>query len=170
MNKQESLKNIYRLSFGTDTEFENLLFDSCGSFAEVFEIDGVPVSFLFALPCKIHDGEKVCEFIYIFAAATHPDYRKKGYMAKLLEKVTEKYKKPLILRPANKELINYYKKFGFATFTALDTEKGSLYLTPVQGYKTLADLSDTTAEGSFTVMARNSPLNLNGLYFPYTMP
>lgn len=170
MNNNDVLKDIYRQSFGSEPDFENPLFKNCRDYIDFLEIENTPVSMLFSLPCEIYRGNERYEFIYIFAAATHPDYRKKGYMEQLLKKVQKKYNKPILLRPANENLINYYKKFGFTTHTAQDNQQGELYLTPTGGFKKLSDNCEASADGTFAIMSYRSPLSLDGLYFPYTMP
>ncbi|MGI6279115.1 MAG: GNAT family N-acetyltransferase [Acutalibacteraceae bacterium] len=168
----EIIRGIYRQSFGTDEpDFENQLFECCASKIKYYEVDGRPVSFLFALPCRIVNNGNNFAATYIFAAATAREYRKMGYMSALLEKVKLKADGILILRPANAPLIDYYKKSGFIPFTATDTKKEGLYLEPLAEFKTLIDKTKAaTCNGEFTAMAYNSPINLENLYFPYSMP
>lgn len=164
------IREIYRKSFGIDSEFEDLLFNTCTDTLRVLKINSKPVSFLFALPCEIKSGTKSLKATYIFAAATDENHRKKGYMAQLLEKLKAEYNGILILRPATEPLIDYYKKQGFEKFTAQDIKAEQSFLVPTNEFKALADSAEKTADGEFTVMAFNSPVDLNKLYFPYSMP
>ncbi len=157
---------IYRESFGEDKEFEKLLFKNP---PETLKIEGKTVSQLFLLPCSIKSGEETLNAKYIYAAATKKSERKKGYMSKLLKRVI-KENDILILRPASQELKNYYKKFGFKEFAATDTENPNLYITPLENFGDLALLEGRTNEGDFPLMALNSPIDLKGVSFPFTMP
>ena len=166
----KKIKEIYRHSFGEDSEFENKLFELCGDYIERLEINGVTVSFLFLLPCQIQWGENSKKAYYLFAAATHRDYRKKGYMGRLLEKVKGSVTDPIILRPAEENLVEYYKKFGFITLTGQDKEPQKANLYPTEQFLNLSGQTEKTAEGKFTLMAYNLPEEIKEIYFPYTMP
>jgi GNAT superfamily N-acetyltransferase len=54
--------------------------------------------------------------LQIGTVMTHPDYRNKGLSARLMKHVLEKYEKDydFIYLFANKEVVNFYPKFGFA--------------------------------------------------------
>lgn len=170
MNNINKIREIYRECFGEDREFENLLFKTCSEYLKIYNVDSEPVSFLFALPCRISFNNQSRQAVYIFAAATHKNHQKKGYMGALLQKLIQETDIPLILRPANESLISYYKKFGFTEFTAQDREKSEILLLPEKGFKFLAENTKKTNEGEFIAMALNSETDLNSLYFPYTMP
>lgn len=71
-------------------------------------VNGEIVSQLFVL--KHYFNDKIAGYIY--AASTKEEYRKKGYMAKLLEQTKQDYE-ILFLKPADSKLADYYKKIGF---------------------------------------------------------
>lgn len=77
------------------------------------------VSMLFLLPAEISFYGKEYPAYYIYAAATSPDYRKRGIMGKMLgfaDTVSiERGIKFLFLVPANEHLFDYYEKFGYVT-------------------------------------------------------
>ena len=170
MKTQELLRNIYRQSFGIDPEFEDALFATCSTNIKTLEINGEIVSFLFALPCKIKWNKEEIKATYIFAAATHKEHRKKGYMGRLLEKVKSENKGAFILRPATEHLVSYYKKFGFSEIGAQDIKRENISLIPTKEFKKLSEIADPTKEGEFIAMVYNCSENINGIYFPYTMP
>lgn len=157
---------IYEESFGVDKEFENELF-KCK--IETLEINGETVSQLFLLPCNIVKYGESYPADYVFAVATKQPERKKGYMEKLLKRVCQN-KNILILRPSNKDLIRYYKKFGFTEHTATDRDNASFFVEPTGDFKALTKSADETNDGEFTLMSRNSPIDLNGISFKFTMP
>lgn len=165
----EEIKNIYRQAFGEDKEFEDILFENCYSYIKTFKINGQIVSFFFALPGIIRKGDENTDCIYIFAAATDKNHRGLGYMGKLIEELKRETDKPILLRPATESLIEYYKKFGFRVFSATD-KPTDFELIPTDGFAALAEKTDPTKEGEFKIMAFNSPANLNGIGFSYTMP
>lgn len=64
------------------------------------------------------EGKKPLKLAYISGACTHPDYRGKGLMARLMKHVTEQEERlgtdALILIPASEDLRRYYRKnFSF---------------------------------------------------------
>ncbi len=158
---------LYRQSFGADRDFEKLLFKNS---PVTLKIDGVTVSQLFLLPCIIKSGEDSFSAYYIFAACTDGNFRKRGYMEKLLKRVIAENHIPLILRPATEKLTKYYEKFGFKSFTAVDSENFGLSLEPIDSFLELTLNEDKTKEGEFTLMALNSPLDLDKIYFPFSLP
>ena len=160
-------REIYRESFGLDPRFEDRLFKAQ---IETLQVGDKPVSQLFLLPCNIIKNGKPYKARYIYAVSTKKDSRKKGYMEQLLRETISKTDDILILRPSNDSLIGYYKKFGFKEFSATDGENTELFLEPLDIFKDLTHLEGKTNEGNFTLMATNSPFDLWGLSFPYTMP
>ncbi len=161
--------DIYRNAFGQETEFENSLFSLCGEYIKTLKVEGETVSMLFALPCLLIKGETKTQAIYIFAAATDENHRKKGYMERLLNSVLKETEKTVILCPASKELENYYKKFGFVSFKGNDIS-GEAQLLPLDGFHELTLSCDKTSESEINLMCFNAPFSLENLYFPYTMP
>jgi hypothetical protein len=65
------------------------------------------------LPVNVRIEGEYVSAKYVYAVATLPDYRKKGYAAKILKYASEKYNEPLILQPENDRLVEYYKRLGF---------------------------------------------------------
>ncbi len=157
---------IYEQSFGCDKEFETELFRSP---PETLKVNGETVSELFLLPCDIVKGDKKYRANYVFAVATKQTERKKGYMEKLLKRVIAD-NNILILRPINDDLIPYYEKFGFEIYTATDKDNEDFFINPVDNFKSLADFEGASQGGGFTLMALNSPFDLNGISFKFSMP
>jgi len=84
------------------------------------ETDGIPVSMLFLLPCKIKVRGNFEPAFYIYACATLPEHRGNGAMRKLLRFAFEEAVKrqifALLLIPEGDRLFNYYEKSGFLRF------------------------------------------------------
>jgi predicted acetyltransferase len=75
------------------------------------------VASLQMIPHRIKTSDSFCWGGYISGAMTHPGYRKKGYMARLLnasfDYMREKGYVYTFLIPQEEYLVDYYKKFGF---------------------------------------------------------
>lgn len=115
--------DLYLKCFTEDTEQDaEFLFETVLKKAErVCEYDnGTPVAMLFLMDCNLQTKDKSLPFYYLYAACTHPDYRGKGLMTKLLDKAKQKSladgKKGIFLKPANKPLFDFYAKSGFKPF------------------------------------------------------
>ncbi len=124
MTLKEQALSLYKKVFHEDSEdfaktFTDKYFDkSC----RVIEKDGKIVSMLYLLDCKVFDGETTYSAFYLYAAATHPDYRNRGLMSKLISSVL-KEDKVIVTKPANDELFSFYEKFGFTVCSYKDETK-----------------------------------------------
>ena len=121
MTKQEII-DIYKESFEESLQYEEKLFGKGIRFAECLEDEGAVKSILFLLPCTLITETDKISAKYIFAAATKSDCRKKGYMAKLLERIKKENDEFLFLRPANEKLQEYYEKIGFETLVGTSSD------------------------------------------------
>lgn len=124
MNFKEQALSLYKMVFCEDSEdfaktFTDKYFDK---FCRFIEKDGKIVSMLYLLDCKVFDGEATYSAFYLYAAATHPDYRNKGLMSKLISSVI-KEDKVIVTKPANDELFSFYEKFGFTICSFKDEIK-----------------------------------------------
>lgn len=126
MNLKEQAEKLYTLVFPEDSEdfansFTERYFDNCCR----YEIsDGKLVSMLYLLDCSIFDGEKTFPAKYLYAAATHPDYRNKGIVSRLIKSALNEG--IIVTKPATKELFSFYEKFGFAVCSYKDEIKQNL--------------------------------------------
>lgn len=112
---REAVTDIWQKCFGDDRDYINLYLDNRFENENMLVIheDGHPVSMASLLPVQITiDGEKR-DARYVYAVATLPDYRKKGYASEILQHALEKYHEPLILQPADEKLRDFYRKMGF---------------------------------------------------------
>ena len=72
------------------------------------------------LPYRLDCGGDVCEATYIYGACTHPDHRRQGHMARLLEhsfaldRAAGRAASTLI--PAEEWLFGFYRPFGYEPF------------------------------------------------------
>jgi len=119
---REELKELWHTVFGDDYAYINLFFKNeyslCDTFAEI--VDGKVVSVLYLLDCRVDFNGGTYNGKYLYAAATHPDYRSRGLMGKLIIEAIDYCKNNsgidfISLVPANDGLYDYYGKFGFKT-------------------------------------------------------
>lgn len=77
------------------------------------------VSQLFLLPATLRTQEDEMPVDYLFAAATHPDYRGQGVMSLLLDEARTICRQrgidAIVLLPGNETLYGYYEKHGYET-------------------------------------------------------
>jgi len=75
--------------------------------------DNRPVSMASLLPVQVTINGSKENARYVYAVATLPEYRNRGYASEIIKHAFEKYKEPLILQPADRDLQGYYEKQGF---------------------------------------------------------
>ncbi len=81
-----------------------------------------PVSMLFSIPCPVQTENGTLPARYIYAVATHPDYRGKGLAKQLLAAEAERY--PIFLRPMSPSLFDFYAKAGFSPVSPILQHSG----------------------------------------------
>ena len=125
---------IWQACFGDEEYYVRFFWDNCFPMCRglAWEEDGRLVSMLFLLPGTL-DGQLSAEYVY--AVATLPDYRSKGYAAQLTTWAADIARSEgtsaLCLCPATEQLYNYYGKQGFQlAFRKQDTEMGRFVWPP----------------------------------------
>ena len=112
---KQQLLDLWILCFDEKPEAAQLFFDNCfqPETAYIASADGKIVSALYLLAGDYNGLQSH----YLCGASTHPDYRKNGIMARLIEFALEdaKAKGDVIsfLFPANKGLYDFYSRFGY---------------------------------------------------------
>ena len=137
MSLIEECKKIYADSFTPDAEFDRTLFDGYSGLCKTLCEDGHVRSMLFSFPCKISYGGQEYNAEYLFAAATDTEHRKKGYMGRLLARVTNDENTIYFLRPANDDLMESYKKSGFLYINGSRINTGICRVIPGEELMTL---------------------------------
>ena len=111
----DAILHLWSVCFGDEEEYiryflahrmtkENML---------VIWADGRPVSMASFLPAAwLHNGEYQ-DARYVYAVATLPEYRGRGYATRILTCAREHFEEPLLLAPAEESLIRFYEKMGF---------------------------------------------------------
>ena len=114
-----SLINLWHKVFGDETDYIRLFFKEAYYDSECFavNISDETVSGLYLLKCIIKYDGKIYRGRYLYAAATLPQYRGKGYMSQLIKEALDYAKKEkldfIALVPADDGLYGYYSGFGF---------------------------------------------------------
>ena len=117
----ENISAIWRMAFSDFDEYINLFLDNLYSPQNtiVSRECGVVVSMAFLIPAQLVVNGRPYSAYYLYAAATHPNYRQKGHMGKVINSAKEVAKKRgidfIVLVPAEEYLFDYYAKFGFET-------------------------------------------------------
>lgn len=116
---KEEVRKLWNLCFGDNEEFTELYFSR--RYNEdvnlAIQEEGKVISALQILPYPMTFCKEIIPTGYISGACTHPDYRSKGVMKRLLSKAFQRMQErdvPLsTLIPAEEWLFDYYWKMGY---------------------------------------------------------
>jgi predicted acetyltransferase len=115
------LKSIWFESFekGDEKYAESFLLYHTPHSGLAYRANGRIVSMFFLIPCYWNEMTGY----YVFACATLPQFREKGYMRALLDAAFEKARNEnmfgLILIPSSPSLFGFYEKYGFKNFSQI---------------------------------------------------
>ena len=116
-----ALRENWQSSFGDGNEYTDFFFARRfdPSKTPVACVDGRVVSQLFLLPASLVAGGTHYPVYYLFAAATHPQYRGRGLMADLLHHALRiacaDGMRGIVLLPGEPGLYRYYARHGYET-------------------------------------------------------
>lgn len=112
----EQLIEIWHQCFGDDRAYIELYLENRFEDENMYVIheNGRPVSMASFLPVQVTIDGKKENARYVYAVATLPEYRNKGYATEIIKHAAGRYQEPLILQPADRDLQQYYEKQGFA--------------------------------------------------------
>lgn len=125
---KEQLCDLWQEAFGDGREFVDAFFENipCDECAHTLSVDGRVVSALYTLPCVLRAGDKDFSAVYIYAVATHPCYRGRGYMQVLMRRVEEVLRATgvefVFLLPATERLRAAYSMLGFKDCSRMSIE------------------------------------------------
>lgn len=113
----KQLKKIWKECFHDEDSYIDFFFHEYFSDEStlVYLIDGKPVSMLTLMPAKLHEKEELRNVYYIYAVATLPEGRGKGYSSMLLDYANEITSNATFLQPATKELEQFYERNGYSS-------------------------------------------------------
>lgn len=128
------LKKLWNISFGDDYEYIDEFFRKAFEKQNALCIcDGESVvSALYLIENSISKDGNLYKAYYVYAVATHPQYRGRGLMRALVEKADDIARQRdvsyLFLVPGNESLYEMYEKFGYKKgfFCSETVVKGSV--------------------------------------------
>ena len=129
---KEQLRTLWHDVFGDSYEYIDAFFAAypCEEVAHTLSLGGQVVSVLYALPFTLYNGGDNVPVAYIYAVATHPRYRGRGYMAMLMHRVgvllRERGVRFLFLLPATDALRGFYARLGYADCSNREIKKYAL--------------------------------------------
>ncbi len=129
---KEQLRTLWHDVFGDSYEYIDAFFAAypCGEVAHTLSIGGQVVSVLYALPFTLYNGGENVQAAYIYAVATHPHYRGRGYMSLLMRQVEQLLSGRgvhlLFLLPATDALRGFYARLGYAHCSCRDVKEYAL--------------------------------------------
>lgn len=116
------LQALWQLVFEDDAAYTDIFFNTVfrAEDAMVFEKDGEILSMLFLLAVAFPTDTGVSyQGRYVYAVATHPKARGKGYCGALLrqseEEIAARGERFAALHPASETLYGFYRRFGYET-------------------------------------------------------
>lgn len=122
------VRSMWKICFEDTEEYMDLYFSRQyrDENTLIYSVDNKVVASLQMLPYSIRFYGEVIPFYYLAGLCTLPEYRKRGYMGKLIREsfsIMKERNIPLsILVPAEEWLFGYYEKYGFETTFDKDTE------------------------------------------------
>lgn len=116
-----SLKRFMKEVFGDQDYFINLFFHyKVKENVLIYEINAHIVSMVYLLPATIKIADTCYPITYLYACATQPIFRGKGYMQLLLDEAFQiacsRNETAVFLLPATPSLYNFYEKNKFSSF------------------------------------------------------
>lgn len=121
-NMRKQLSHLWQIAFedspGPTKYFFNNNFKTKNCL--VYQIGEKAVAMVHMLPAQVSQNKFLVQAHYIYAAATLPEYRSKGYMGKLIRAAAAVGKnrgdKYSFILPANEGLYEYYGKFDYSKY------------------------------------------------------
>lgn len=111
----EDVKRIWSQTFGDDENYISFYLEKRWTPENMMCMreNGKVVSFANLLPGKIRTQGTWKDILYLYAVATDPAFQGKGYASKLIRHIQGKYREPIVVVPATKDLKSFYERFGF---------------------------------------------------------
>ena len=166
MTKLEQCRSLYNAAFGSEPEFDNMLFDMFFDCIETLEIEGVVAAMYFKIPCVLNINGNKQKAYYIYAVTTHSDFRHRGLMSKLFYNTQTEKDAFYFLKPSSEGVINFYNRVGFkqiiGTRNTCDAQ-----IEVDDNFKKLSSICDKVKD-TYPLMMKGSQ-NIEKLNFIYTL-
>ncbi len=118
----QEIKDLWTVCFPDEDGFFSYFFGKIfrPDYTLILEEGNKLCAMLQMLPYRLKIGEREESITYIYGACTSPEFRRKGYMANLLERSFEidkiKGYAASVLIPQEKWLFEFYRQFGYEPF------------------------------------------------------
>lgn len=166
MTKKEQCKKLYNAAFGSDKQFDAMLFDLFFNCIETLEIDGQVAAMYFKIPCTLNHNNTKSKAYYIYAVTTHEKFRHKGLMSKLFNETQTENDAFYFLKPSSEGVIKFYHQAGFKQI--IGTRQSCNAIIEVDDdFKKLSSLCDKVKD-NYPLMKKGNP-NIENLTFEYTL-
>lgn len=166
MTKIEQCKKLYNAAFGSDKQFDTMLFDLFFNYVETFEIDGVIAAMYFKIPCTLNHNNTKSKAYYIYAVTTHEKFRHQGLMSKLFYETQTEDDAFYFLKPSSEGVIRFYSQSGFKQIVGT-REVCDAVIEVDDNFKKLSSLCDKP-QNTYPIMIKGAP-NIDKLTFEYTL-
>lgn len=119
---RNALQEIWKVCFEEQPAPVSYFFDTYFKTQNclVYEASGQPVAMVHLLPAQIVHENSLIQAHYIYAAATSPEHRSKGYMSALLKRAAEvgaeRGDMYSFLLPSQSDLYRYYGQLGYLPY------------------------------------------------------
>ncbi len=129
---KEQLRTLWHDVFGDSYEYIDAFFAAypCEEVVHTLSLGGQVVSVLYALPFILYNGGDNVPVAYIYAVATHPRYRGRGYMSLLMRQVEQLLRGRgvhlLFLLPATDALRGFYARLGYTHCSCREVKEYAL--------------------------------------------
>ena len=166
MTKRQQCEKLYNAAFGSEPEFDNMLFDLFFDCVETLEIDGRVAAMYFKIPCTLNQNGVKSKAYYIYAVTTHSDYRHQGLMSKLFSQTQNEDDAFYFLKPSSVGVIYFYKQAGFKQI--IGTRNNCNAVIEVEdNFKKLSSICDKVKDTYPLMIKGNRDIEI--LNFQYTL-
>lgn len=116
------LKQLWKICFHDEDAYINFYYENRFKEEEtlVYLVENRVVAMLTLMPGYVVSPQEKLPVRYVYAVATHPEHRRKGYAAALMEYANNSRDKDYLgtfLVPATQSLFHYYEALGYQTMS-----------------------------------------------------
>ena len=166
MTKLDQCKSLYNAAFGSEPEFDNMLFNLFFDCVETLEIDGLVAAMYFKIPCTLNLNKEKRKAYYIYAVTTHSDFRRQGLMSKLFLNTQTEKDAFYFLKPSSEGVIKFYTLAGFKQIVGT-RESCDAFIEVDDNFKKLSSICDKVKD-TYPLMTKGNE-NIEKLNFIYTL-
>lgn len=167
MTKRQQCEKLYKDAFGSEQEFDTMLFELFFNNIETLEINNKVAAMYFKIPCILKSNGVKSRAYYIYAVTTHKDFRHQGLMSRLFGETQNEKDAFYFLKPSSEGVIAFYNQAGFKKIIGT-REICDAVIEVDDNFKKLSLICDKP-QNTYPVMIKGKPDNINRLTFEYTL-